>query len=358
MAQGRLSLRSLKPYLVLFLLLFGCGKKSPGPTAAAPEVPVSAVAPLDDDEARPPEEPAPKKTPIDGFIEQRGAIHFEDFGHELLHREGLVAASLSDGGHFCGRDSSGKVLCLGRNDVGQLGDASTTDAENPVHAVGVTDAIQVAVGLTHSCALRRGGTVTCWGDNEYGQLGDGTTENRSSPTPVVGLADVLAIELGGMKSCALGADGRVLCWGHNTSGALGVGLKSLRVTRPSPLLGLATVVRLSLSMAHGCALVDNGKLYCWGALPESEERGITGEAQEVAGLEKVIDVAAGDGFSCVVLASHELRCWGLESVEQLGHRDMVNRDPQPVSGIQDALRVHSMGQSRCVLKRDGLVQCW
>ena len=37
---------------------------------------------------------------------------------------------------------------------------------------------------SHTCALRRNGDLYCWGKNDLGQLGDGTTTNRTSPVRV------------------------------------------------------------------------------------------------------------------------------------------------------------------------------
>jgi alpha-tubulin suppressor-like RCC1 family protein len=75
-------------------------------------------------------------------------------------------------------------VCWGRNDLGQLGDGTTTDRSVPVAASGGQSYTRLAVGLTHTCALRADGAALCWGDNRWGQLGDGTTTQRNAPTPV------------------------------------------------------------------------------------------------------------------------------------------------------------------------------
>ena len=57
----------------------------------------------------------------------------------------------------------------------------------------------VAGGLEHTCALK-GGQVYCWGRNNVGQLGDNTTTDRITPTLVadgaMGNSGVTAVEIG------------------------------------------------------------------------------------------------------------------------------------------------------------------
>lgn len=84
----------------------------------------------------------------------------------------------------------GGVSCWGRNDVGQVGDGSTTRRHVPVRLNTIANAIDVSVSSgsptvgAHACALRSDRSVSCWGGNEVGQLGDGTLTNRLTPTPV------------------------------------------------------------------------------------------------------------------------------------------------------------------------------
>jgi hypothetical protein len=47
-------------------------------------------------------------------------------------------------------------------------------------------AFAIALGHMHTCAIVSGGGVKCWGKNENGQLGIGSTTDATSPADVEG----------------------------------------------------------------------------------------------------------------------------------------------------------------------------
>ena len=123
------------------------------------------------------------------------------------------------------------------NSYGQLGDGTTTHRLTPTRVVGISDAVQVTAGGTHTCARHADGSVSCWGRNQYGQLGDGTTTHRLTPTPVVGLVGGIQLTAGYEFTCAGHADRSASCWGRNSYGQLGDGTTTHRLT-PTPVVGL------------------------------------------------------------------------------------------------------------------------
>lgn len=132
--------------------------------------------------------------------------------------------------------TDGSVLAWGANDYGQLGAASTATcagkacATLPQAAPGLSDVTDIAAGASHVLALKGDGTVWSWGANWNGQLGDGSTADRSTPAQVPGLANVVAIGAGQHQSFAVTRDGAVWAWGWNYYGQLGDGTYSLRTT--------------------------------------------------------------------------------------------------------------------------------
>ncbi len=147
---------------------------------------------------------------------------------------------------------NGEVRAWGYNHQGQLGNASTANADVPVAvcAVGAAscspgvDALTGVVEVSgnsggygdHSLARLSNGEVRAWGGNEEGQLGNGTTSGFSAnDVPVVvcevaatscspgvhALTGVKAISAGWQYSLALLGNGEVRAWGYNYEGQLG-----------------------------------------------------------------------------------------------------------------------------------------
>lgn len=91
----------------------------------------------------------------------------------------------------CAVLAGGSVHCWGSNEGGELGDGTTIARPTPAPVTGLNGAVAVSVGATdviahaaHACALLDTGSVACWGSNDLGELGDGTTTSRSVPAEV------------------------------------------------------------------------------------------------------------------------------------------------------------------------------
>jgi alpha-tubulin suppressor-like RCC1 family protein len=131
----------------------------------------------------------------------------------------------------------------------------------------------LAVGQRHSCLVTDGGAVMCWGDNTNGQVGDPDAARFCNPetedcqlgiTRVVGVSRAVEVAVGAHHSCALDLDGRVTCWGSNQHTQLGDEVPSL-ISGPVvvPLPGKATQV--VAGRGHSCAALMGGAVMCWGA---------------------------------------------------------------------------------------------
>lgn len=93
-----------------------------------------------------------------------------------------------------------QVKSWGLNNMGQLGDGTTTTRPSPVTTVSLPDGIHaVAAGGYHSlAAVASTGQLYAWGANDYGQLGDGTTTDRSAPVRITApLPNNLVFDAGG-----------------------------------------------------------------------------------------------------------------------------------------------------------------
>ncbi len=244
--------------------------------------------------------------------------------------------------HTCGLSGDGAVLCWGDDALDQLGRAAPGPGIGPVDGL-TGPAIQVSAGGLHTCALLADGTVWCWGDGSAGQLGQ--DESLDSPTPVAvqGLPGVATqIDAGGYHTCALLADGGVACWGENRFGQLGDGTRKTS-SGAVRVVGLAGPVRaVDVGFSFSCALLESGAVQCWG----SNELGELGQGfddrppapespapppKTVEGLESgVTGLHVAGNHACAELADGSLVCWGANELGQLGDGTVIGRD-KPVA---------------------------
>ncbi|MFM7062043.1 MAG: RCC1 domain-containing protein, partial [Actinomycetes bacterium] len=283
------------------------------------------------------------------------------------------AKSVSVGGnHACRTAAFGRVECWGGNGSGQLGSMRTSAGRSwPAPVLGLYNASDVSSGLDHTCALVANGSVRCWGENGSGQLGDNTVVSRSTPAAVTGLLPAVQIAAGSEHTCALMGDRNVRCWGGNGSGQLGDGTTTQRNT-PVLVNGLNDVAAITADGSHTCALLVDGTARCWGDnnFGELGDGTTTQRLTPVAvsGLNDAISLSAGgeagffagDEFTCAVVASGNVRCWGANTSGQVGDGTTTQRlTPVTVPGLTGALAVTAGGGQACALLADAVpVKCW
>jgi alpha-tubulin suppressor-like RCC1 family protein len=279
---------------------------------------------------------------------------------------GRIAVAVG-GGHVCALSGTGGVNCWGRNEHGQLGNGTVADLNSPVDVAGLPEEIAaLALGKAHACVLTVRGGVKCWGANESGQLGDGTTADSGIPVYVLGLAEgVSAIAAGASHTCALGRNGALKCWGSNQYGQLGDATLENR-SAPVDVSGLtAGVDSIAAGGSHTCAIASGVKLMCWGwnaygQLGDSTptDRNAPVDVKWLAGT--AATVAAGADFTCVILRTGFLRCWGNNEFGQLGDgTTTAHHTPISVQGLKYKVLMLAAGYyTTCVVTVDGNLKCW
>jgi len=229
--------------------------------------------------------------------------------------------------------------------------ASVVKADTGEAAYGTpTQALQAAMSLgsRHTCVIKNG-NLLCWGDNTLGQLGNGSfgdstnerptfvVDSQSSPTtPLAGVVGVIAAT---DHSCALLNSGKVKCWGYgwrigkySSNGAASpypTFVKSSWInteaeSNASP--DLTGAVGLAASTYNSCALINDGKVKCWG------DDGGGGKAYRGTGY---VVQCSDDSFSVACNSTNNV----------------------PISNIK---QINMSGQSACGIKNDanGTQVCW
>jgi alpha-tubulin suppressor-like RCC1 family protein len=279
-------------------------------------------------------------------------------------------------GHSCLVTTTGRIECWGGNQFGQLGgsDGPFTLLENgppfsgnpgswaKANVRGLTGkALAVSSGYYHTCALVGVGGVQCWGRNISGQLGDGTNIDSDTAVHVQGMdVPVVAIDLGVSHSCALLEAGKVRCWGDNEYGQLGNGTRE-NSNIPVAVHGLPDkVVQIAAGGMFTCALTEDGRIYCWGnALTGrigEDTRDSFSTPELIDGLEKDIDlIVAGDYHLCVRSTSGEILCWGALSSKD----EFTARTPFIVEELTGTVaQMAAGGGYSCALTVADGVKCW
>lgn len=238
----------------------------------------------------------------------------------------------------CAILEGGALRCWGSGQGGRLGygdnlDRGVDDVPADAGDVNVGGPVtQVSIGPNgHVCAVIEGGRLRCWGQNIQGQLGYGDTQDVGDDETPADKGDVdvggkvVEVATGGASTCARLDTGAVRCWGFAADGRLGYGNAENIGDNETPNsagdvpLG-AKAVQLAAGTAHYCALVEQGKLRCWGnarsgqlgygntdSVGDDETPASVGEVP-VGG--DVAQVTASGDRTCVLLTTGGVRCWG------------------------------------------------
>ncbi len=260
--------------------------------------------------------------------------------------------------HTCALLASGSVECWGSATWGEIGKTSQVDADKPISVVGAGKAAQLTAGFAHTCALLPAGHIECWGRNNDGQLGNGTTsEEQRTPVEVQGVTDATQLSAGGNHTCALLSGGHVDCWGENKYGQLGDGTTSETQSTPVEVRGITDATQLSAGYFYTCALLSSGQVDCWG---EGFAGGETDVPLEVKGVSDATQVGTGYFHACAVLSSGHVDCWGWNEFGQLGDGTAAKGPEAPVEvqGVGDATQTTAGYGHTCALLSSDRVDCW
>lgn len=276
--------------------------------------------------------------------------------------------AISAGARFiCALMIDGAAKCWGNNESSQLGNVYyLTTRNSPIDVTGLTGAAQIAAGNRHTCAVTIGGGIKCWGFSGFGALGNKETENQPFPVDVTGLAaGVQALTAGDQHNCVVTGTGAVSCWGDNSEGQLGVGDLISRLA-PAEVSNVTSGIQaLAAGFFHTCSLSTGGGVKCWGA-NSLGQLGIgfnstrVPTATDVSGLSSnILRIVVGAYHTCAMTSGGGVKCWGKNQEGQLGKGDTLSSPmPKDVTGMTSGVEsIAAGGHHTCVLVNGG-VKCW
>lgn len=170
----------------------------------------------------------------------------------------------------------------------------------------------LSTGTAHACAVREG-IVKCWGNNASGQLGNNSRTNSSTPSP--------------LYTRAAYTENTRECTGWEVLGACVGGSWRDKVTNhPATPLHGESVTKVSAGQHHTCAIAS-ARAYCWGEggsgslgnnSATDSSLPVSVSTEGALKNKELIDISAGDGFTCALASDGTVACWGRNNNGQLG----------------------------------------
>lgn len=175
---------------------------------------------------------------------------------------------------------------------------------------------------------------------------------------------------GDAHTCAVLPGGSVKCWGRQEQNQLAAGFYTFSTGVPLDMLGMDSADAMSGGYEFTCILMQSGQVKCFGYNNSGQlgtgERTCrfdegAGDCALVEGLDSAVDIAAGEFHTCAALADGGVRCWGSNAHGQLGQGDFslpASNVPVDVPGITGAFAVAAGAGHSCALVDGGSVLCW
>jgi alpha-tubulin suppressor-like RCC1 family protein len=116
--------------------------------------------------------------------------------------------------------------------------------------------------------------------------------------------------------------------------------------------------------AHACAIVNGGQVRCWGdnsmgQLGGGTEGGLSGPV-DVVGITTAIELAAGHDHTCALLTGGSVKCWGGNEHWCLGTGSDAATSVVPIDivGLSNVVALSTREYHVCAIRADRHVLCW
>jgi len=190
----------------------------------------------------------------------------------------------------------------------------------------------------------------------------------SSEPVVAGLEalDVKQASLGRDFGCAVIPDGSALCWGGNHFGQLGANVRDAQHAAPIAVTNLKGVKKIFAGPEHACAVLDGGRVACWGKNQFGENGSTTQyleaarelvEPQIVPGVDDVVDMALGWDATFAATRTGAMITWGRKHVKDDPATSPFTEEARAIPSLDGTTSLTSNEETFCGVQKDALI-CW
>lgn len=297
---------------------------------------------------------------------------------------GKVYAFLPHGTHFekpvtisipASRAANG-VFTLDDDDDTSWQQVPSTTAENGFHSIRV-DHISLFAELEPldgTAGAGGGGGMSTGGDGSGGMAGDGAAGQGGAAGAGQAGADAgtavvpRRICAGYSHGCAVVDDGKIVCWGSGEAGQLGDGVihaeEPYGRSNAALVPGIDTADQIACNNTSVSALLADGTVLTWGRVGDGAPTPQVATPKPVA-ITSVKQISAGGEHVCALLANKTVSCWGRSDFGQLGDGSANTPGsasradtPQTVPGLGEVLEVETGAYHTCAVLADRTIKCW
>jgi prepilin-type N-terminal cleavage/methylation domain-containing protein len=217
----------------------------------------------------------------------------------------------------------------------------------------------------------QGKTLILYGYSESGDVWQlnatptSSSDNSNFTRLPGGAPYAVSLAAAASHTCAIMSDTTVKCWGNESFGQLGDGVSAGHTTTAVSVTGLTGATGLALGLNFSCALLSSGSVKCWGDNSWGNiGNGVTGGSYStpvsVSGISTATQIAAGNNRQaiCALLAAGTIKCWGYGAEGELGNGGTSPSNvPVAVSSLTGVTGLTSGGLIFCG-NVSGSLSCW
>jgi Regulator of chromosome condensation (RCC1) repeat len=120
---------------------------------------------------------------------------------------------------------------------------------------------------------------------------------------------------------------------------------------------------VAVGNSHACALLSNGTVRCWGdnSMGQLGSAGVSSSVTPVPviDLENVTAITAGGCHNCAVISGGSVKCWGCNDHGELGDGSTDDKpSPTEVAGLSPVVEISCGPTHTCAVTSSGQIACW